>query len=157
MKLSHHSKLMTAAIVLIASAGVAGSHAASSSNKAVAARHFQMQMVGYNIGVLGAIAKGEMEFSQDMVDGAAKTLAALAAMDHAPLWIEGTEQGAAEGSRAKPDVWTDAAGFAEKFADMEKASLALVGAADAAAVGAGMGALGGSCKACHETYRGPKN
>jgi len=61
-----------------------------------------------------------------------------------------------EGSRAKPEIWTDMAGFDAKFEDMNTAALALVSAAGAAAVAAGMGALGGSCKACHENYRGPK-
>ena len=62
-----------------------------------------------------------------------------------------------DGSRGKAEIWSDAAGFKAKFGDMETAALSMVGAADAATVGAGMGALGGSCKACHEIYRGPKN
>ncbi len=124
---------------------------------AVSARHAQMQMVGYHTGVLGDIAKGERPFDSAMVDAAAGNIAALAKLEHATLWLEGSEQGAVEGSRAKSEIWSDAAGFTAKFTDMETAALALVGAADQGAVGAGMGALGESCKACHETYRGPKN
>ena len=77
-----------------------------------------MQMVGYHTGVLGSIAKGEIPYDSAMVDSSAKNLAALAGMEHATLWIAGTEQGAVAGSRAKPDVWSDAAGFKAKFGDM---------------------------------------
>ena len=146
-----------AAVTIVASAAMASSHGAKSSNAAVAARHHQMQMVGYHIGLLGAVAKGEMEHSSEMVDAAARNLAALAAMERATLWVEGTEQGAADLSRAKAEIWENPDDFAAKFMALEEAANAMVGAADAAAVGAGMGALGGACKDCHETYRGPKN
>jgi cytochrome c556 len=123
---------------------------------AVSARHAQMQMVGYHTGVLGGIAKGEVAYDSAVVDAAAQNLVALSGMKHATLWIADTEQGAVEGSRAKPEIWTDRAGFEAKFEDLSTAAQSLVGAADAAAVGAGMAALGESCKACHETYRGPR-
>ena len=142
--------------LLVATASFAGSHA-KTDNKAVAARHAQMQLIAYSIGILGATAKGEMEFDAEMVNSAATNLNKMATLDPATLWIAGTEQGAVAGSRAKAEVWSDADGFAAAFEKLASASAALVGAADAAAVGAGMGALGGSCKECHETYRGPKN
>lgn len=144
-------------IAIIATSGYAASHAASSSDKAVAARHAQMQIVGYSTGILGDIAKGEMEFDAEMVNSAATNLNTLAKLDLASLWLPGTEQGAAEGSRAKPEIWSDRAGFIEKFAALEKASADMMGAADVDAVKAGMGAIGESCKMCHDSYRGPKN
>ncbi len=141
---------------LIASAGFAASHS-SVTNKAVAARHAQMQMIGYHTGVLGAIAKGEMEYDSAMVDAAATNLRELAKLDGTTMWVAGTEQGATDGSRAKAEIWSDAAGFAQKFTDLENAASAMIGAADAAAVGAAMGGIGGSCKGCHQDYRGPKS
>ena len=155
-KLTHTFTAVTLSAALVATAAFAASHAGDAP-PAVGARQAQMQMVGYHTGVLGSIEKGEMPYDSAMVDSSAKNLAALAGMEHATLWIAGTEQGAVAGSRAKPDVWSNAAGFKAKFGDMQTAAMAMVGAADAAAVGAAMGALGGSCKACHETYRGPKN
>ena len=116
-----------------------------------------MQMVGYHIGLLGAMAKGEMEFNAEMASGAAQNINALASMSQATLWIEGTAQGETEGSRAKAEIWTDASGFDERFEALANASSALVGVSDLDALRAGMGDLGGSCKACHEKYRGPKN
>jgi len=158
MKLSIRAPFAVAlSTTVIATAGLAASHTASSSNKAVAARHAQMEMISYNTGLLGSVAKGEMEFNAEMVNSAAANLNALAKMDTATLWIGGTEQGAADGSRAKPEIWTDAAGFTDKFAMLEKASADMMDAADVDSVKAGMGAIGESCKACHEAYRGPKN
>ncbi|MBD3663157.1 c-type cytochrome [Sulfitobacter aestuariivivens] len=145
------------AIAVAATATFAASHSASSSNKAVAARHAQMQMIGYHIGVLGGIAKGEMEYDSAMVDAAAKNMRELAKMERATLWIEGTEQGAVDGSRAKASIWQDSDGFAAKFLDLQNAADAMVGAGSAEEVGSRMGALGKSCKDCHESYRGPKN
>lgn len=158
--MKHFIKSTTALVLsaaIVATAGMADSHAKEGMEPAVAARHHQMQMVGYNIGILGAVAKGEMEFDAAMVSSAAKNLNALASMDRATLWIEGTEQGTAEGSRAKAEIWSDPDGFAERFQAMADASAALIDAADLDAVRAGMGDLGGTCKACHEKYRGPKN
>lgn len=151
--------LLTAALssCVIGTAVIADAHSDKTAPASVNARHAQMGMIGYHIGVLGGIAKGDTPYDSAVVDAAAKNLAALAGMQGATLWIEGTEQGAVAASRAKPEIWSDMEGFKAKFADLESASLAMVGAADQAAVGANMGALGGSCKACHETYRGPKN
>ncbi len=124
---------------------------------AVKARKAQMQIIAYHTGLLGAIAKGEAPHDQAIVDVAARNVARMAMIERTTLWLEGTEQGAVKGSRAKAEIWSDPDGFAAKFDALEKAATGLVGAADAAAVGAGMGALGGACKGCHEGYRGPKN
>lgn len=142
---------------IIATTAFAAGHADKATTDAVKARHGQMQMIGYHMGILGAVAKGEQPYDSAVVDAAASNLAALAGLSHTTLWVEGSEQGAVEGSRAKAEIWSDPEGFSAKFADMLTAANEVVGAADAATVGAGMGALGGACKACHETYRGPKN
>lgn len=158
--MTHFAKSIAAlglGAAIIATASFAESHAAKDLDPAVAARHYQMQMVGYHTGILGAIAKGEAEYDAAIVAAAAKNLAALASMERATLWVEGTEQGVSAGSRAKAEIWSDPDGFAERMQALADASTALMDASDAAAVGAGMGDLGGSCKACHEKYRGPKN
>lgn len=152
---------LASGLAVVLGAAITGSVVLAEShvkeNPAVEARHHQMNMIAYHTGVLGAVAKGEMEYDAAMVSAAATNLAALANMERAVLWIEGTEQGAAPGSRAKAEIWSGADDFAKKFEDLATAASALVDAPDAAAVGAGMGAVGESCKACHETYRGPKN
>jgi len=57
---------------------------------------------------------------------------------------------------AKPEIWSDAAGFetartnfvaaAAKFAEVTKSG-------DKATVSAGIGPMGGACKGCHDKYR----
>jgi cytochrome c556 len=61
-------------------------------------------------------------------------------------------------SRAKPNVWTDRAGFEAKAADFAKATKALAAAAaaeDKAAFDAALASTGASCKGCHDTYQVP--
>ena len=154
-KLTKSAIVAAVGLGVITSASFAASHS-SVTNKAVAARHAQMQMIAYHTGILGAVAKGEMEFNADMVNAAATNLRDLAKLNGATMWLPGTEQGAVEGSRAKAEIWTNFPDVIAKITDLANAADAVIGAADAAAVGAGMGAIGGSCKACHEAYRGPK-
>ena len=144
-------------VAIVATAAMADGHAARSSNSDVAARKEMMGLVGHNMGVLGATAKGEIAFNAELVQAAAASMNMLAKIDPATLWTEGTEQGGAELSRAKPEIWSDSAGYAKKFEDLAAASESLMNIGDVEALRAGMGALGGSCKACHEKYRGPKN
>ncbi len=141
---------------IIATAGFAASHVSTSDSAAVNARHAQMQLIAYNTGILGNMAKGEVEFDAAMAQSAAKNLNAAASLDRATLWIEGTEQGAVDGSRAKAEIWTDAAGFDAKFKALQDASAAVMDAADLDAVKAGMGPIGKACGDCHDTFRGPK-
>lgn len=141
---------------VIATAVFADSHAPK-VDPAVTARQSQMKMVGYHIGLLGAMAKGEMEFDAEMASGAAENINALANMKQATIWTEGTAQGEIDGTRAKAEIWSDWAGFSERFEALASASSTLVGVSDIDGLRAGMGDLGGTCKACHEKYRGPQN
>ena len=59
-------------------------------------------------------------------------------------------------SAAKPEVWSDAKGFADKALALqgETAKLAqLADGADVAALKAQAGAVNGACGACHQAYR----
>ena len=150
--------------VLALSAGVsaapvfADGHSAA-LEAATKARNAQMSIIGYSIGLLGGMAKGEAPYDAASATAAAENLAAAASMARIVLWIEGSEQGAVAGSRAKPDIWTDAAGFEEKAVALETAAAAMVTAAgtDLETLRGAMQALGGTCGDCHKAYRGPRN
>ena len=150
---------LTLAACTVAVAAFAGSHANPALKGAVDARNAQMSMIGYHTGLLGGMAKGDVPYDAATATAAAENLAAAAAMNRAVLWVEGSEQGAVEGSRAKPEIWSDAAGFEEKAMMLEAASAAMVTAAgtDLDALRAAMGDVGASCGACHKAYRGPRN
>ena len=89
---------------------------------------------------------------------AAANLAAIAGVSQAGYWIEGTDT-SVEGSRAKPEIWTDLAGFQQDGADLLAASIALseVAGNGLDALKAGFGPVGQACGACHENYRAPRN
>lgn len=113
------------------------------------ARSDLMKMVGMNTGILGNMASGKEPFD------AAKAEGAKAALIEASAKIEATfmEQGAADPvSEAKPEIWANWEDFLMKAKAMGDAAGA-VDVASAETIGAGMGAIGGSCKDCHTSFR----
>jgi cytochrome c556 len=118
-----------------------------------------MQLQAYNIGILGEMAKGAIEYDAATASAAAKNLNLLANFDQTIEWPEGSVQGTLEGTRAAPAIWSDTPGFAaewEKFAAATSAMEAAAGV-DLVSLQGAIGAVGASCGSCHETYRGPKN
>ena len=134
-------------------------HADKAMKAAIDARKAQMKLIAYNMGILGSMAKGEAPFDSAVATSAATNLSAVAKLDRATLWVEGTIQGEVPDTRAKSEIWSDATGFEKSATELENAADALIEAAgtDVAAIQAAMGAAGQSCKSCHESYRGPKN
>ena len=62
-------------------------------------------------------------------------------------------------SRAKPEIWSDMAGFKkanDKFIVAAAALVKAVGSGDPAAVGAALKGTGKTCGGCHKPYRLPK-
>lgn len=127
--------------------------------KATQARHAQMQMISYHTGVLGDMAKGDTAYDAAIATAAAENLASAASMSRITMWIAGSEQGTIEGSRAKPEIWSDAAGFEASMTALVTAATAMIPAAgtDLDALRAAMGPIGNSCGDCHKAYRGPRN
>lgn len=105
-----------------------------------------------NFGRLGAMAAGRMPFDAKV---AADSAAAAEFVSHLP-WAafgEGTDKG---DTRAKPEIWKEQAKFKE-LADKMQAEMSKLAVAAKAGnmdgIKAGVGAVGGSCKACHDVYR----
>ena len=115
----------------------------------VIARHALMSLVGKNTGILGGMASGKTPYDAAAAEGA------KAALIEASAKIEATfkDQGGADpASEAKPEIWTSWDDFLKKAGALGAAATA-VDVASAETIGAGMGAIGGSCKDCHSTYR----
>ena len=128
----HLTKSITAIGIspaLIAPAGFAATHSEKAASDAVNARHAQMQLIAYHTGILGGMAKGETEYNAEMATAAATNLHAAAGFEPGTLWLEGTEQGAVEGSRAKAEIWSDSEGFNDAFMALETASADMIEAA----------------------------
>ncbi len=72
---------------------------------------------------------------------------------------EGSGAESGRETRAKAEVWSDAATFRQRAQEFEAASArfnAIAQTGDLAAIRAGMGALGNGCKNCHDRFRAPE-
>ena len=132
--------------VLIAGAAYAKGDRTDPNAKA---RSDLMRDIGKNIGVLGDMAGGKAAYDAAAAEAAKAALIA----DAAAIEVAFKDQGAADpASEAKPEIWTN---WEEFLADAKKLGDAAT-AMDVASVetiGAGMGALGGTCKDCHTEFR----
>lgn len=122
------------------------------------ARQGIMWTIALNLGTLGAMAKGEMEYDAEKATEAGESIHAMSMVHLTTLFPEGSDGGMLEGTTAKDTIFSDTAGFEEKWAALgtaaEKAAAEAGNGQDA--LGPVMAALGGTCKACHETYRIPQ-
>jgi len=122
---------------------------------AVDDRQATMKAVGKAIGKLAAIAKGEAPFDAGVVKENASTIATKLEA-YKDMFPEGSQKGAKE-TWAKPEAWTDRAGFEAARMKAHDAALALAAVTDESKFGAALGALGNGCKGCHEKYRRQKD
>ena len=139
------SAVLTATLAAVASAAFADAESDIKYRQSV------MKTAGGHIGALGAILKGEVPHKQDIafhVDG----LAGVATMT-SHLFPAGSDRGK---TKAKAEIWSQAAEFDSKAKDFQKATVALQAAAqgnDPGAIGAARGGVGKSCKGCHDKFQ----
>lgn len=140
-------KLLAVPLLAAALAGVAVAKEGV-QNPAVKARMEAMATIGANTKVLGDMAGGKAAFD------AARAAEAAAAINATALTVPGLFEAAETDpvSEAKPEIWANWADFVAKT-DALAAAAAAVDSSSLEGVQAGMGALGGSCKACHSAYR----
>jgi len=117
------------------------------------ARHEAMEQVGDAMKALGAIARGQAPFDATVVKKNATTIAEqlATAEKHFP---PGSGTGK---TRAKAEIWTSREDFDRLMKEAQTAATALAGVAEEAAYRPALGALGTSCKSCHDMYRAPEN
>ncbi|MDP7151044.1 MAG: cytochrome c [Paracoccaceae bacterium] len=148
------------AVAGIATAAMLGNAVAQqSTNQAVNARISLMKLYAFNLGTLGAMAKGDMAYDADAASAAASNLAKLTSLNASAMWPMGTDNASDPGSRALPAIWQNFPDVGAKAAALSEAAAAMQSAAgqDLDALRAAMGPLGGACAACHKNYRAPAN
>lgn len=107
-----------------------------------------MKTFGGAAKTLGGMAGGDVAF-----DAAAAEAAKAALVDGAAKIATVFEQaGSDPASEAKPEIWTNWDDFVAKAKALGDAATAL-DASKVEGVQAGMGGIGGACKACHTAYR----
>lgn len=114
----------------------------------VIARQELMKSFGGAAKALGGMAGGEMAYDAAAAEAAKQALIAGAAEIEAKFTANVEDAGSA----AKPEVWTNWADFLAKGKALGDAAAAM-DIASAETIGAGMGGIGGACKACHTDYR----
>lgn len=135
----------------------ASGHADEQTIRNVEARQAHMGLMGYNLGVLGAMAKGAMDYDPDLAGASASNLSLLAQLHQPMAWMPGTDSQSFEGSRVKPALWESFPDVGKKLGQMKEKSAALsaVAATDLDTMRGALGELGAVCSACHEAYREP--
>ena len=140
------TKALVAGLMMVAGVAIA----AEATDPTVKARQELMDTIGMNTGILGKMAGGETAFDAAAAEGAKAALAAAAAEIAAKF----EPQAADPKSTAKEDIWANWDDFVKKGDELKAAAEGL-DATTLEGVQAGMGAIGGSCKDCHTSYRIP--
>lgn len=145
------ASLAVAAVVGL-TAAVATAQSFQKPEDAIKYRKSALTVMATHFGALGAMANGRAPYDA----AAAARHADVLAVVHTLPWAgfaAGTDKG---DTRAKPEIWTEAAKFKEGqdrlHADMTK----LVAAAKTGSLDnlkAAFGPNSGSCKACHDAFR----
>lgn len=148
-------RMITAAVIgLTCLGGAAGAQAPqASAADVIKGRQGAMMLSGVAMGsIKGAIDAGQPLASQRF---ATRSLSRWA---HAVpgMFPAGSGPEAGVRTNARPEIWTDRAGFEARAADYAAAAdrlAELAGGEDAAAFGAQWTAVRATCQACHDSYK----
>lgn len=127
-------------------------------NEAIKYRQSGYAFMAWNMGRIRSNVEGE--FKRDEVVKAATAIQAIANSGMGALYLPGTDKGKGwEITRAKPEIFSDGEGVAKVAIEFNQAANALAAVSaegSPAEVKAAFGKLSGTCKACHDKYRGPE-
>lgn len=125
--------------------------------RAIDARQAHMRLNAFNLGLLGAMAKGEIDYDAEAAKAAADNLAALSLMDETRYWLAGTDMETLgkDHTEALAAIWSEGSEIGERQQAMTDATTAMAGAAGNGldSLREVMGPLGKACGACHEDFR----
>ena len=152
---------VAAALALAVFAGSGAVSAQEDHSGAVKARQAHMQLNGFFMGQLAAIAKGQVPYDAAQATGVVNALLALNTMDVGAMWPAGSgndNPALAGKTRALPAIWTTFPAIVEKSDALTKALEAMVVAAgtDLASLQGAFGAVGAGCGGCHRSFRAEK-
>lgn len=150
---------MNKSLCLFVAAGIAAGSVATAQdfNFPVKARKGQMNIMSLNLGVLGSMAKGEMEYDAATAQAAADNLAALTSIDQRFYWPAGSDAMSIDGTRALPALWENIDDVVAKADALNAAVVEAQGTVGTGkeAIGPALGSIGKACTACHDDYREP--
>jgi cytochrome c556 len=124
-------------------------------DQAIKYRQSAMSLQGTHFGRVAAMANGRVPFDAKVAAENIEVVAMLSRLQFS-AFIEGTDQG---NTRAKPEVWAEKDKFAAAITKSQEdvAKLAAAGKTGSLdQIKAAVGAVGQSCKACHDAYQKPQ-
>ena len=149
--------MKTTLLIAALSVAMAGTALADvKPSDAIKYRQSGYAFMAWNMGRIKTNVEGG-QYNKEEVIKAANAIQAIANSGMGSLYLPGTDKGKGwEETHAKPAIWTEKEKLGKIAGDFnreanEMAKVAATG--DAAAVGAQLGKLGGTCKACHDDFR----
>jgi len=145
------NRLILAAVIGLTTALPAAAQF-KNTEAAITYRQAVMQVQSHHLGRIFAMANGRMPFDAKV---AAEDAALLDTIDKLPFvaFIDGSDKGE---TKAKPEIWKERAKFDAAALKMQEDVAKLNAAAKTGsldAIRAAAGAVGQSCKACHDDYQ----
>jgi cytochrome c556 len=122
------------------------------------ARQSSMTLNAYNLGLLGAMAKGTTPYDAKIATEATQNLLSISAMKNSTMWPGGSDldaPGLANQTAAKAIIWSNFPEVGEKHQALTDSltKMSLVAGDGVEALRANIGSVGKACKACHERFR----
>lgn len=122
------------------------------------ARQSVMTLYGYNLGLLGAMAKGSMPYDAKIAKDAAHNLLSISQMKNSTMWPAGSDidaPGLASKTGAKANMWSSFPEVGEKHQTLTEnlTNMSLVAGDGVEAIRTNIGSVGKACKGCHEQFR----
>lgn len=141
-----------ASVLLLLAMGLPAQAQFAKPEDAIKYRKASFTVMAAHFGRLGAMANGRAPYDAKAAADNADVVATLAKLPWAAFG-EGTDKG---DTRAKPEVWKEAAKYKEAADKMQAEIVKLNTAAKAGnidALKAAFGPAAASCKACHDNFR----
>ncbi|MEO8531122.1 MAG: cytochrome c [Deltaproteobacteria bacterium] len=142
------TKITAMAIIVISSVGFIANAESHAPMMGDAAAEALMKANGGAVGALAKMAKGDIAF-----DAVAAQAAKQVLIDNAKMTPEVFKEPFTEGE-VLPAIWENYDDFIVKAKAFEDAATAL-DVTSVETIGAGLGAIGGTCGGCHKLYRKP--
>lgn len=123
------------------------------ADRSIKYRQGILQAMGWNMGILGGMAKGEIPYNKDQAVRAATFVNELARMPW-DGFVTVSDTGAP--TKAKPEIWKEKSKFDKFSQDLQSETPKLVVAAntgDVAQLRAAVGPVGKACANCHDDFR----
>ncbi len=123
---------------------------------AIKARQGEMQLRAFNVGPLFGMAKGKIDYDADLAKKLAGNLKLMLDLDNGRAWAKGSDiEKYMDETTALPKIWTtypEISKYGKKYVAAVN-ELAAVAGDGRDALKSKMGAVGKSCKGCHDEFR----